>query len=295
MVGDRHVLVTGAGGRIGSVVTEFLTAAGARVTAMDTRFTTAPQAHRVVIGDTTAEADVADALRDVDAVVHLAALAHQSAGTPYQVYSTNVVSTFNVLAQAGALGIERAVIASSIQATGLPGNHHDVAPAYFPMDENIPVMLDDWYSLSKFSDEHTAAMAYSHWGISVTAFRFPLTTDAESLERHSKHLRDDPGRSMREGWSYLDTRDAARAVGLALVAPGTGVQKFFLAAGTTLLPYATEDLLDAYAPNVPRLRRFSGREVPIDMTRVRTALGFRAEHELDLPTVPLPAEMSDRG
>jgi len=38
---------------------------------------------------------------------------------------------------------------------------------------------------------------------------------------------------------------------------------------------------------VPRTRRFIGREVPIDLTAIRTVLGFRAKHELDLPTLPL--------
>ena len=117
-------------------------------------------AERVLVGDTRSEADVADAIKDVDAVVHLAALAHPSAGTPYDVYSVNVVSTFNVLAQAGALGIRRAVVASSINAFGIPINHHDVHPAYFPIDAAIPADLDDRYSLSKFSDEATAKMAY---------------------------------------------------------------------------------------------------------------------------------------
>jgi nucleoside-diphosphate-sugar epimerase len=285
---ERHVLVTGAGGRIGSAVTEHLLSSGVRVTAMDRTFKTEPAAFRVVQGNTTSEADVAEGIKDVNEVVHLAALPHQSAGTPYDVYSTNVVSTFNVLAQAGALGISRAVIASSIQATGLPGNHHDVAPAYFPIDENIPVVLDDWYSLSKYSDEQTARMASSRWGISVMAMRFPLVTDAASLRRRSDSLRENPGQVRNEGWTYLDVRDAASAVDLALQAPGSGAQILFVAADQTLVPYATEELLDAFAPNVPRLRRFAGRAAPIDLTRARIVLGFRAEYEIDMETVPLP-------
>jgi nucleoside-diphosphate-sugar epimerase len=101
-------------------------------------------------------------------------------------------------------------------------------------------------------------------------------------------LRENPGQVRNEGWTYLDVRDAARAVGLALLAPGDGAHVVFLAAGTTLLPYPTEELLDAFAPKSARLRRFVGREAPIDLTRARTLLGFAAEHELDMETVPLP-------
>ncbi|HLT61945.1 MAG TPA: NAD(P)-dependent oxidoreductase [Microlunatus sp.] len=284
----RRVLVTGAAGQIGSATTALLTDLGAVVTTLSNVTRPDLAADRVLVGDTRSESDVADALDGVELVVHLAALPHPSAGTPYDVYSINVVSTFNVLAQAGERGIRRAVIASSINAFGIPFNPHDVAPAYFPIDASIPVDLADWYSLSKFSDEQTARMAHRRWGIDVVAFRFPLVAPADRLRRISERYRDDPGTGMREGWSYLDLRDAARVIALALVAELTGVHALFLAADRTLSSYPTEDLLDAYAPGVPRLRRFVGREVPMDLVPVRTLLGFRAEHELDLPTLPLP-------
>ena len=154
----RRVLVTGAAGRIGSVTTRHLSELGALVTALTIVEDPELKADRVVVGDTRSEDDVAVALADVDLVVHLAALAHPSAGTPYDVYSTNVVSTFNVLAQAGALGVKRAVVASSINAFGVPFNPHDIRPAYYPLDEKIPSDVADWYSLSKQNDENTCRM-----------------------------------------------------------------------------------------------------------------------------------------
>jgi nucleoside-diphosphate-sugar epimerase len=245
------------------------------------------KADRVLIGDTRSESDVARALEGAEYVVHLAALAHPSAGSPYDVYSINVVSTFNVLAQAGALGIDRAVIASSINATGVPFNPHEIRQPYFPWDEKAPSDVGDWYSLSKQNDENTARMAWRRWGIDVVAFRFPHVNSPDVLERMSAHVRANPRSGLREAWSYLDTRDAAYAVELGLTASLSGAHTFFVAAGTTTAPYATEDLLDAFAPDVPRSRRFIGREVPIDLTAVRTVLGFEAKHELDLPILSL--------
>jgi nucleoside-diphosphate-sugar epimerase len=278
------VLVTGAAGRIGSVTTRHLTELGALVTALTIVEDPSLKADRVVIGDTRSEDDVRTALDGVDLVVHLAALAHPTSGTPYDVYCTNVVSTFNVLAQAGALGIDRAVVASSINAYGVPFNPNDVLPAYYPLDEKIPSDVADWYSLSKQNDENTARMAWRHWGIDVVSFRFPHVNSAEMLRRQADGHKEDPVRGVREGWSYLDTRDAAYAIELGLTAQLSGAHKFFVAAGTTNAPYETEALLDAFAPEVPRLRRFVGREVPIDLTAARTVLGFQAQHELDLPT-----------
>ncbi|WP_233712425.1 NAD-dependent epimerase/dehydratase family protein [Kribbella turkmenica] len=283
----RRVLVTGAAGRIGLVTVQRLTELGALVTALSNVEHPDLKADRVVIGDTRSEADVADALTGVEYVVHLAALAHPSAGTPYDVYTINVVSTFNVLAQAGARGIRRAVIASSINATGIPFNPHGIRPAYFPLDEKIPADVGDAYSLSKQNDENTARMAWRTWGIDVVAFRFPHVNSPDVLARRAEGARRDPRGGLREAWSYLDTRDAAYAIELGLTASSSGAHTFFVAADTTNAPYETEALLDAFAPDVPRLRRFVGREVPIDLTAARTVLGFRARHELDLPTLHL--------
>lgn len=283
----RRVLVTGAAGRIGLVTVEHLNDLGAKVTALSNVEHPELKADRVLIGDTRSESDVARALEGAEYVVHLAALAHPSAGSPYDVYSINVVSTFNVLAQAGALGIDRAVIASSINATGVPFNPHEIRQPYFPWDEKAPSDVGDWYSLSKQNDENTARMAWRRWGIDVVAFRYPHVNSPDVLERMSAHVRANPRSGLREAWSYLDTRDAASAVELGLTASLSGAHTFFVAAGTTTAPYATEDLLDAFAPEVPRSRRFIGREVPIDLTAVRTVLGFEAKHELDLPTLSL--------
>jgi len=283
----RRVLVTGAAGRIGSVTTRHLIDQGASVTALSIVDDPSLKADRVIIGDTRSEADVAAALADVEHVVHLAALPHPTSGTPYDVYTTNVVSTFNVLAQAGARGIRRAVVASSINAYGVPFNPHDVLPAYYPLDENIPCDVADWYSLSKQNDENTAVMAWRRWGIDVVSFRFPHVNTPEALQRLSDGFIENPARGVREGWAYLDVRDSAAAIELGLTASLTGAHKFFVAARTTNAPYETEALLKAFAPGVPRLRRFIGREVPIDLTAARTVLGFEAQYELDLPTLPL--------
>ena len=285
----QRVLVTGAAGRIGSAVVTQLDQQGAEVVALsDKELGPQVRAARVLIGDARDEDLVGDALSGVDAVVHLAALAHRDAGPPYQVFSTNVNATFNVLAQAGARGIRRAVLASSINAFGIPMSSHDVLPAYFPLDEQIPVDHDDWYSWSKFTDEGTARMAWRHWGLDSVALRLPHTNSADNLVRMADRYRDHPGEGVREGWTYLDTRDAARAVLLGLTAELHGAHAVFLAAPTTSAPYRTEDLLDAFAPAVPRLQSFVGREVPMRLGRARSLLGFEAQHLVELPTLDLP-------
>ena len=287
------VLVTGAEGRIGTATCEHLAALGASVTALslpgDGQDVVQHAAARVVHGDTRDDEVVAAAMEGVELVVHLAAIPAPHLADWTKVFSTNVVSTFNVLAHAGERGVPRAVIASSINAYGGPFNSHDVLPAYYPLDERLPADLDDPYSLSKFTDERTAEMANRHWGIDVVALRFPLTAAQDALEEHARSAVENPRHGAKEGWSYLDARDAARAVERSLLCSTPGAHPVFVAAGTTLLPYPTEDLIDRYGRDRPRLRRFVGREVPIDLTLARTLLGFRAEHLLDIEPAPLPA------
>ncbi|WP_353112838.1 NAD(P)-dependent oxidoreductase [Microbacterium sp.] len=280
----RSVLVTGADGRIGRAAVARLRADGWRVVALAPRFRSLTEADAVLrTGDATDEADVAAALDGVDAVVHLAAVPHWEHGTPYEVYTTNVVSTFNVLVQAAERGIRRAVIASSIQASGVPGNHHDVLPAYYPIDESLPPVHDEWYSLSKYSDELTARMVASRWGMSIIALRFPWVDEADALREVGEEWTKDPAQGVKLGWSYLDVRDAATAVVRSLEAPVEGSLVVQLAAPRTLVPFDTEELLDAHAPGVPRERFFPGRAVPVSTDRAERLLGFVPEHEL-LPT-----------
>lgn len=285
----RHVLVTGADGLIGRAVLRELADAGIGTTGLSLAWEEPSIATRVVTGDATDEDAVADALEGADAVVHLAAIPHKDLGRPYEVYRTNTDATFNVLAQAGQRGIHHAAIASSINAFGVPMNHRDVRPAYFPIDEDIPEHLDDWYSLSKRSDELTAQMAASHWGMSVVAIRYPHVAPADALRAHAERVRRHPGelQSVREGWSYLDLRDAARLVLDALTAPVSGAVVVGVAARDTLLDIDSAEALRQYAPDVPLSRAIIGRESLVDTTRARTLLGFVPRFSVHDP-VPAP-------
>lgn len=280
----RHVLVTGGDGKIGGALVERLVASGVRVTALGLDFTIPSAADRVITADAADEDAVTDALRGVDAVVHLAAIAHPNLAPARAVFVRNTSATFTVLDRAGAAGVRRVVIAGSINAFGVPMNRHPVMPAYFPLDEHSPVAHDDAYSLSKWTDEQTARWASSRWGTDIVTLRFPLVKDRETLRQLGDELlRDEPEirRLGREGWSYLVLDDAIDAIQLALTAPLHGAHRVLLAAADTRLPSPTEELLDRYAPGVERRRRFVGREGLVDTTAARELLGWEPKLTLD--------------
>ncbi|WP_232821835.1 NAD-dependent epimerase/dehydratase family protein [Desertihabitans aurantiacus] len=281
----RRVLVTGADGLIGRATTEHLVRGGWRVTALSRSWHQPVEAERVVTGDVTDQQVVADAVAGMDAVVHLAAIPHPDIDTPRTVFVNNTVATFTVLSEAGAAGVGRVVTASSINAFGVPMNSHPVQPAYYPLDEESPVAHDDAYSLSKWVDEQTARMAHSRWGVDVLAVRFPLVRDAASLRRWSRQMVDDPdlGRLGREGWAYLDLRDAVALIEAGLTRPLTGAHVVLATAADILPDRPTEELLDRWAPDVPRRRPFPGRQGLVDCDRARQLLGWEPRHSVHTP------------
>ena len=279
-----RILVTGADGLIGRATVDRLLGRGIAVTALSRSWSAPIAADRIVTADVADEKRVHEALDDVTAVVHMAAIPHPDIDTPRAVFVGNTSATFTLLAAAGERGIRRAVIASSINAFGIPMNRHALSPAYYPLDELMPVAHDDAYSLSKWVDEHAARLAHSRWGMDVVALRFPLVRSLTDLQAWARTLRDNPAeqtRLAREGWAYLELTDAVDAIEQSLSAPLTGAHTLLLAAADTLLPDATEDLLDAHAPGVPRRRRFEGRRSPLDVSAAERLIGWRPRHAID--------------
>ncbi len=277
----RHVLVTGAAGLLGGAVVGHLRGLGVGVTAMlrhEGQF--GIEAERVVVGDMTDAAFVRDAVAGADAVVHCAALKAPMMGTAEEVFCGNVTGTFTVLEQAGLAGIRRAVVSSSYSVLGLtfaPTMRH---PAYLPIDEQVPLQVEDPYAHSKQVDELTAELMWKRHGMTVVALRLPFLGGlADTIAARAERVGIDPGfgTAAREFWTYLETRDAARACVLALTEPPAGCHVVTVAAPNTLAPYPTEQLLAAYHPDVPRRSAFPGRSAPFDLRRARELLHFEAE------------------
>jgi nucleoside-diphosphate-sugar epimerase len=292
-----RVLVTGAAGLLGRAVLRHLAAVPVAVTALELRDPGDLIADRVVVGDAGDSQVVRQALSDVDAVVHLAALPSPEYGSAQEVFCANTRATFAVLEQAGAARIRRIVIASSYAVIGLPWTGPVPDLRYLPLDEAHPMQMDDAYGLSKQVDEATAAMMTRRHGMTVVALRFPHLGGRERLQREADRYAADPAVGAAGLWSYLDVRDAAQACWLALTQVDQGCHTVFVAADETLAPYPTEELLAAYHGRVPRRVSFAGRSVPIDLSAGRRLFGFVAAHPFDVgagATLPVPLIPSPR-
>jgi nucleoside-diphosphate-sugar epimerase len=303
------VLVTGAAGRLGRAVVRELTDRGIAATGLARAEDLAraeelarvgdlaghmagaggptgaggsgPEADgfRVVAGDARDPSAVGQALRDIDAVIHLAAIPTPTRDPGRTVFGDNTLATFTVLDEAVRVGVRRAAIASSWSVTGLPFAPFPLEPAYVPVDERIPLQVADAYALSKQVDETTAEMMWRRHGLSVVALRLPYLGDPDAgLAQRVVQLTEDPAAGARDMWSYLDYRDAARVCVDAVTVDFTGFAVVGLAAPETLCPYPTQALLDRFLPHVPRRASFHERAVPVDVTVAQRLLGFAPIH-----------------
>jgi NAD dependent epimerase/dehydratase len=178
---DLRVLVTGAGGFVGSHLVEALVGAGAHVKAL-VRYTSrgswghleqvTPEVQhsiKVVLGDVRDAQFIRHHVRGFDVVFHLAALI----GIPYSYEAsesymdTNVRGTLNVLQAARDAAGPRVVVTSTSEVYG--------TAVYTPMDEKHPLQAQSPYSASKIAADKLAESYHLSFGLPVVTVR-PFNT-----------------------------------------------------------------------------------------------------------------------
>jgi UDP-glucose 4-epimerase len=166
-----HALVTGGAGFIGSHLARALLARGQRVTVLDNlsvgRPEVVPGGARFVHGDIRDEAAVADALRDVDCVFHLAAQVtiRGSFDRFYEDLDTNVMGTARLLRAVTPGAVKHFVLASSMAV-------YADAPSPAPIPESHPTQPLSPYGIGKLAAEGVARQVLEGRGIPFTAVRY---------------------------------------------------------------------------------------------------------------------------
>src|SRR5690349_6017035 len=173
--GDKRVLVTGAGGFIGSHLTERLVELGAKTRAFVRYSSTgswgwldqSPLKNdiEVVLGDIRDQDTVIHAVAGVDVVFHLAALIAipYSYQAPLSYVRTNVEGTLNVLQAAQRAESEVVVHTSTSEVYGTART--------VPIDENHPLQGQSPYSASKIGADKIAESFHRSFGLPVVTVR----------------------------------------------------------------------------------------------------------------------------
>jgi nucleoside-diphosphate-sugar epimerase len=271
-----RLLVTGASGRVGSFAARRLADDGYEVVGVDRRAPAGEVAARLAgipvrVFDLLDADRLAAAVRGCAGVVHLAAHPSPRGLPPEVVFRDNVGATASVLETAARAGVEGAVIASSTSALGMAYAPSPLSPRYVPIDEEHPAEPLDPYALSKLTDEQTARSVHRRTGLRVLALRFhwvalPGAAAAEAGAQPEKRAHD--------CWGYVDVRDAARAVRLALAAEGVPFGVMNVVAADSLAAEPTRALIERLHPTTEIRAELPGTTSAWAGDRARELIGF---------------------
>src|SRR5260370_26486426 len=178
---ENKVLVTGAGGFIGSHLTEALVKKGAGVRALVRYNSRNNWAHlellsseaksklEVISGDVHDPFFIDSAAQGVDVIFHLASLIAipYSYTAPLPYVETNIIGTLNVLQAARRHQVKKMVHTSTTEAYG--------TAVYAPIDEQHPLQGQSPYSATKIGADKLAERFFRSFGLPSPTIR-PFNT-----------------------------------------------------------------------------------------------------------------------
>jgi nucleoside-diphosphate-sugar epimerase len=306
MKDDRHVLITGGAGYIGSLLTSELLRANYRVTVLDDLlfggesllgFLHHPNFQFVKVNVTEPRA-IRDNVRGEwpipQAIVHLAAIvgfpACQAVGRQ-AAWRYNVESTKMVFEQAADLGVERFVFASTYSNYGLSEDGK-------PVTEESPLNPQSLYAETKIAAEEyllrqkdatTAPLSFRFatlYGISPRT-RFDLIVNQFVLEAFTKRELIIYQRGYSR--SFVHVRDTVRGIIMGLEAEDSKVRGQVFNLGTPDGNYTKDEIVGLILKRMPETiveykdLTFGGdmRDITVSFEKIRRVLGFDTTLSVD--------------
>lgn len=269
-----RVVVTGGSGRIGKWLVREL-APTHEVVIFD-RVPPSELAEGVTykLGELEDLGTVYDVLRGADAVVHLAAIASNEFHSYATVFRTNVLGTYHVGEAASRLGLRTVVTASSLNVLGIAYAERPIGPLALPIDETHPNRPQDGYSLSKVVDEETMAAFNRRTGLRTISVRPPLVVLPERYPELIARL-DDPGFQHRSLWSYVDVRDLAAGLRLALEDESLECEAMFMVADDAFAREPLAELVPRFYPGTAEMAAvLTGTAPAVVSTKAKQLLGY---------------------
>jgi len=303
---ERHVLITGGAGYIGSLLTSELLRQNYRVTLLDSLlfggesilpFMSHPNFH-FIKSDVTEPRAIRDAVKKdwgkPDAVVHLAGIvgfpACQAVGK-HVAWKYNVDATRRVFEQSADLGVERFVFASTYSNYGLSEDGK-------PVTEETPLNPQSLYAETKIAAEEyllsqkdavCAPLLFRFatlYGISPRT-RFDLIVNQFVLEAYTRrHLI-----IYQRGYSrsFVHIRDVVRGVIMGLEAEHGKIRGQVFNLGTDNGNYSKNDIVAYVLKRMPETvveykdLTFGGdmRDITVSFEKIKRVLGFETTLTVD--------------
>jgi nucleoside-diphosphate-sugar epimerase len=248
----KKVLVTGANGFVGNYLIRELMCQGYLVrTAVRGDRPMDLGIEQVVINSIDGETDWAEALQDIDVVIHLAARAHLLHEGPQEsleeFLKVNLFGTEKLARQAASCGVKRVVYVSTI---GVNGASTHAGQPFTESDRPDP---HSSYSVSKWQAEMVLHTISKETGLECVILRPPLVYGADAPGNFAKLLKllakgvPLPLASVQNQRSLIYVKNLVSALILCATHPA--------AAGQTYLVSDGEDI------STPQLMRLLGNEI----------------------------------
>lgn len=277
-----RVLITGAGGTLGTSLAPALAEAGHEPVLQDVRPLDTP--YESMQGDVRVADDVLRAADGVDVIVHAAAIhgIHLADHSLRDFYDLNLTGTLNVWQAAVAAGARGVVFSSTMGVY----KSHDAAGHGAALPEDVPLRPGDIYGWTKLAGEELCQLFGRTHGIPSVGLRFGMFVPEPFFRCGIRLL-----------YGGVDTRDAVGSVMASVAALSSGAVTWDAVNVESVVPFQEDDaaqlardpmpVLDKYYPGASRLLRERGVErlAPITvyypMGRAKQVLDFEPECNFD--------------
>lgn len=269
MSDTKKVTVTGASGKAGFAIANWLHERGYEVLATDIAPPRAGIKTRFLKADLTEFGEAVEVLAGADAVVHMANIPANNIYTESHTFNTNIMMNANVFQAAGTLRLKRVVWASSETTLGLPFD----PPNYAPVDEDHFPYPTSTYALSKVVTEEMARHHSEWWGIPFIGLRFTNIFAEEDYQRIREYHANPASRSWNL-FGYVDVRDCALASECALRADVQGAHAVIIAAADSILDRPSREVALEIFPGLEFKREVAEFETLLSIEKARNVLGY---------------------
>jgi nucleoside-diphosphate-sugar epimerase len=265
-----RVLITGISGLIGRAIAKRFLLAGYEVRGTSRSGRAAPDLGEVItVGDISGTTDWSRALKDVDAVIHVAGIAHQTGRVPQsELDRVNVDGTRRIATLAATSGVGRFILISSAKIHGERSN----GKAFTELDAPCP---GDRYALSKLHAEEALWKVARVSQLDPVVLRCPLVYGAGVKANFLTLLRlvdrgvPLPFKSVQNRRSFVYSRNLADAA-YACIACTTPLSAIFLVSDNDDL--STPDLIRRIAKALGKPARLWSVS-PVILRSVASLLG----------------------